>query len=163
MRSFVRLTAIVFFSTISALFADSAADSANANREYAAGHFQAATEGYEALVRAGQTNRLLFYNLGNAWYRRGDLARAILNYERACARATSCRSDCEFAIGTGSSTRAGADSGMAGAFSCLDRFRFIRLDGGDRILDRHLCIGGIWISPFHGQSSDDDCRFPFLR
>jgi tetratricopeptide (TPR) repeat protein len=85
MRSFVRLSAIVFFSTISALFADSAADFANANREYAAGHFQAATEGYEALVRAGQTNPVLFYNLGNAWYRRGDLARAILNYERALA------------------------------------------------------------------------------
>ena len=62
-----------------------AADFAKANREYAAGHFQAATEGYEALVRAGQSNASLFYNLGNAWYRRGDLARAILNYERALA------------------------------------------------------------------------------
>ncbi len=68
-----------------AMFADSAADFAKANREYAAEHYQAATEGYEALVRAGQTNPALFYNLGNAWYRRGDRARAILNYERALA------------------------------------------------------------------------------
>ena len=67
------------------VLADGASDFANANREYAAQHYQAATEGYEALVRAGQWNSALFYNLGNAWYRRGDLARAILNYERALA------------------------------------------------------------------------------
>ncbi len=79
------LAAVLFFGTISALFADSAADFANANREYATGHFQAATEGYEAIVHAGQVNPTLFYNLGNTWYRRGDPARAILNYERALA------------------------------------------------------------------------------
>lgn len=67
------------------IFADSAADFAKANREYAAGHYQTATEGYEALVRGGASNSALFYNLGNAWYRRGDRARAILNYERALA------------------------------------------------------------------------------
>jgi tetratricopeptide (TPR) repeat protein len=64
-------------------FGDSAADFAKANGEYAAEHYQAATEGYEALVRAGESNSALFYDLGNAWYRRGDRARAILNYERA--------------------------------------------------------------------------------
>ena len=84
MRS-IWLTAIVFFITAGALFADAAGDFAAANREYGAGHFQAATEGYEALARAGQSNASLFYNLGNAWYRRGDPARAILNYERALA------------------------------------------------------------------------------
>lgn len=82
---FLCLAAITFFVTAGALFADAAGDFATANREYAAGHFQAATEGYEALVRAGQSNASLFYNLGNAWYRRGDPARAILNYERALA------------------------------------------------------------------------------
>ncbi len=82
---FVWFTAILFFVTTGALFADAASDFAKANREYAAGHFQAATEGYEALVRTSQSNASLFYNLGNAWYRRGDLARAILNYERALA------------------------------------------------------------------------------
>lgn len=76
---------ILFFAATGSLFADAASDFAATNREYAAGHFQTATEGYEALVRAGQSNASLFYNLGNAWYRRGDLARAILNYERALA------------------------------------------------------------------------------
>ena len=84
MRSFY-IAAMVVLATIGSGFGDSVSDFANANREYAAGHFQAATEGYEALVRSGQWNPTLFYNLGNAWYRRGDLARAILNYERALA------------------------------------------------------------------------------
>ncbi len=35
--------------------------------------------------RAGQWNPALFYNLGNAYFRTGDLGRAILNYERALA------------------------------------------------------------------------------
>ena len=84
MRS-VCLTIIFLFVAAGALFADAASDFAKANREYAAGHFQAAGEGYAALVRAGQSNPALFYNLANAYYRRGDLARAILNYERVLA------------------------------------------------------------------------------
>lgn len=79
------LLALLFLSTSGLVLAEPASDFANANREYAAGHYQAATEGYEALVRSGQWNATLFYNLGNAWYRRGDPGRAILNYERAVA------------------------------------------------------------------------------
>ena len=84
MRS-VALTVILFLAAAGALFGDAASDFAKANSEYAAGHFQAAGEGYAALVRAGQSNPALFYNLANAYYRRGDLARAILNYERVLA------------------------------------------------------------------------------
>lgn len=84
MRSFC-LAVILFLVSAGALFADAASDFAAANREYAAGHFQAAGERYAALVRAGHWNPTLFYNLANAYYRRGDLARAILNYERVLA------------------------------------------------------------------------------
>ncbi len=80
---FLRLTAIIFFSAAVPAYADYASDFAKANQEYAAGHFQAAGEGYSALVHGGQSNPTLFYNLANAYYRRCDLARAILNYERA--------------------------------------------------------------------------------
>jgi tetratricopeptide (TPR) repeat protein len=79
------IIATIFLLGLGSTLAESAADFAKANGEYAAGHYQAATEGYEALVRAGESNSALFYNLGNAWYRRGDRARAILNYERALA------------------------------------------------------------------------------
>ena len=58
---------------------------AKANQEYAAGHYQQAIDGYESLVRANRWNAVLFYNLGNAWFRKGDPGRAILQYERALA------------------------------------------------------------------------------
>jgi tetratricopeptide (TPR) repeat protein len=58
---------------------------AKANQEYAAGNYQGAIDGYESLVRAKRWNAALFYNLGNAWFRKGDPGRAILQYERALA------------------------------------------------------------------------------
>ena len=61
------------------------ADFTKANQEYAQGHFKEAISGYEALIRAGQLNATLFYDLGNAYFRTGDFGRAILNYERALA------------------------------------------------------------------------------
>jgi tetratricopeptide (TPR) repeat protein len=70
---------------ISSAFAQSDADFAKANQDYAQGHFKEATDGYEALVRSGQWSANLFYDLGNAYFRTGDFGRAILNYERASA------------------------------------------------------------------------------
>ena len=55
------------------------------NQEYAAGHFREATDLYTKLVSSGEVSAALFYNLGNAWYRAGDLGQSILNYERALA------------------------------------------------------------------------------
>jgi tetratricopeptide (TPR) repeat protein len=56
-----------------------------ANADYAAGKFPAAIEAYESLVQSRNWNPMLFYDLGNAYFRSGDLGRAILNYERALA------------------------------------------------------------------------------
>src|ERR1043166_6905842 len=61
------------------------AEFAKANQEFAQGHFKEAIAGYEALVRAGQWNANLIYDLGNAYFRTRDFGRAILNYERALA------------------------------------------------------------------------------
>ncbi len=58
---------------------------AQANREYAAGHFREAIDLYGTLVSRGELSAALFYNLANAWYRTGDLGHAILNYERTLA------------------------------------------------------------------------------
>src|SRR5437660_12920211 len=67
------------------LMAQPAAQFAKANQEYAAGDFKAAIDDYEELVRSGQDTPNLFYNLGNAYFRKNDFGRAILNYERALA------------------------------------------------------------------------------
>ena len=46
--------------------------------------YQRATLRYERIVREGGIrNGKLFYNLGNAYFRSGDVGRAILNYRRA--------------------------------------------------------------------------------
>jgi len=69
----------------SILAAEPSAQFAKANQEYAAGDFKAAIDDYEELVRSGQDTPNLFYNLGNAYFRKNDFGRAILNYERALA------------------------------------------------------------------------------
>jgi len=70
---------------VSSAFAQSGTEFAKANENYAAGHFQEAVNNYETLVRSGEWSANLFYDLGNAYFRVGDLGRAILNYERALA------------------------------------------------------------------------------
>jgi len=72
------LLAVLLFSVTA--FAQSDFDAANA--AYAEGRYDEAAELYQALI-AEQPNAVLYYNLGNAEFKKGELAQAILNYERA--------------------------------------------------------------------------------
>jgi tetratricopeptide (TPR) repeat protein len=54
-----------------------------ANQAYKNHQFQQAIDGYRHLIENGSENGLVYYNLGNAYFRLGDLGRAILSYERA--------------------------------------------------------------------------------
>ena len=54
-----------------------------ANQNYEIGQFEPAIAGYEAIIAAGVRNSDIYYNLGNAYFKQGDLGRAILNYRRA--------------------------------------------------------------------------------
>jgi tetratricopeptide (TPR) repeat protein len=74
-----------FSAVVPPIFAQSDAEFAKANQEYAQNNFKEAISGYETLVRSGQWSANVFYNLGNAYFRAGDFGRAILNYERALA------------------------------------------------------------------------------
>jgi tetratricopeptide (TPR) repeat protein len=47
------------------------------------GHAAEAIEIYEQLITAGAHDSALYYNLGNAYFRTGDLARAVDNYRLA--------------------------------------------------------------------------------
>ena len=87
MRAYLFTLLATFSLTTAALAAPTDAETTfnKANADYAAGKFQPAIEGYESLVRSGQWNPTLFYDLGNAWFRAGDSGKAILNYERALA------------------------------------------------------------------------------
>ncbi len=83
--SILLAAAALCLSIASVARADAEASFAKANADFAAGNFPAAISGYESLVKGRQWNASLFYDLGNAYFRAGDLGRAILNYERALA------------------------------------------------------------------------------
>ena len=61
----------------------SGAHIAEANQLYEAGQFAEAAVAYQALADAGVEDGTLYYNLGNAYFKAGDLGYAILNYRRA--------------------------------------------------------------------------------
>ncbi len=54
-----------------------------ANQLYNQNQFQEAAEIYEQVIAEGMENGHLYYNLGNAYFRMGKLAKAILNYVKA--------------------------------------------------------------------------------
>lgn len=54
-----------------------------ANALYAKGDYIAAAQEYEMIAQIQGESPRLYYNLGNAYYRSGDLGKAILNYNRA--------------------------------------------------------------------------------
>ncbi len=58
----------------------------DANKAYASGDFAAARDLYEDIVRQGMDGAALDYNLGNTYFRLGQVGRARLLYERALAR-----------------------------------------------------------------------------
>ena len=52
------------------------------SRAYVAGDYHTAIRQYESLLQGG-VNAEVYYNLGNSYFKVDDIARAILNYERA--------------------------------------------------------------------------------
>jgi tetratricopeptide (TPR) repeat protein len=83
-RICLSIAAIAFVLAGAVSAADESAFS-KANQAYNDGRFEEAAGGYENLVRSGNWNANLFYDLGNARFRLGDFGKAILNYERALA------------------------------------------------------------------------------
>ncbi len=53
------------------------------NRLYQEGDFSGAAGRYAAVLESGYESFALYYNLGNAHFRLGEMAEAVLNYERA--------------------------------------------------------------------------------
>jgi tetratricopeptide (TPR) repeat protein len=73
-----------------------------ANQLYENGRFNQASQIYQQLADQDFNQSELLYNLGNAYYKQGDLGRAILNYERAARispRDTDIQANLDFARG----------------------------------------------------------------
>ncbi|MEM6377188.1 MAG: tetratricopeptide repeat protein [Bacteroidota bacterium] len=54
-----------------------------ANEQYRQQNFQAAMDSYEKLVSQGYQSKALYYNLGNCYFRQGNMGQSVLNYEKA--------------------------------------------------------------------------------
>jgi hypothetical protein len=53
------------------------------NQYFQQENYQKAIESYSSILSRGDASAEVYFNLGNAYYKTGDLANAILNYERA--------------------------------------------------------------------------------
>lgn len=80
MKTFIISILLLLLSPIS-LMGQSLTEKANA--EYDKDNYAGALELYLQAAREEGTSSDLYYNIGNTYYRMGDLGRAILNYERA--------------------------------------------------------------------------------
>ncbi|MDR0566572.1 MAG: tetratricopeptide repeat protein [Prevotellaceae bacterium] len=81
----IRKIASTFFAATLPLLAVAQADTAwqKANALYAEGKYKDASAAYLQLEESGKASSALFYNAGNAFYKQGETAKAILYYERA--------------------------------------------------------------------------------
>ncbi|HPJ91875.1 MAG TPA: tetratricopeptide repeat protein [Bacteroidales bacterium] len=84
MKIYLKLIVVTFLtlSTFS-LFAKSDSTFINANKAYTQKNYTLAIQLYNEVLADGYKNADVYYNLGNAYFKNGELSKAILFYERA--------------------------------------------------------------------------------
>ena len=81
LRSMVLLTGLLLLVASSLQGQDALFE--RGNSLYQEGNYESASEVYLQIVNAGYESSELFFNIGNTYFKRGDLGRSILFYERA--------------------------------------------------------------------------------
>jgi tetratricopeptide (TPR) repeat protein len=82
----MKKAATLFFLICLGFFANSQSNedlAAKARKAYDAGQFQQAIQLYEKILKNGQESVVLYYNLGNSYFRNNEIPSAILYYEKA--------------------------------------------------------------------------------
>ena len=85
MKTFISMILMLFALTAMAETTASAAESIvnKANAAYEKDDFNQAVQLYEQVARQEGTSSMLYYNMGNAYYRLGNMGKAVLCYERS--------------------------------------------------------------------------------
>lgn len=74
----------VFILLVAGLvFSANASVKTEADKAYQDNDFKGAIEKYESIINGGQESADIYYNLGNSYYKDKNIAKAVLNYERA--------------------------------------------------------------------------------
>lgn len=82
-KMFFVLLSICLTVSSSVMYADAGLIFEKANKLYREKKYPEAAELYQQIITSGVKSAAVYYNLGNAAYKQGQLSRAILNYERA--------------------------------------------------------------------------------
>lgn len=83
LRNILNILLIGFLSLGSASAVNVDVLMADANKSYSDGKFDEAIKSYESILNQGYKSDVIYYNLGNAYYKAKKIPEAILNYERA--------------------------------------------------------------------------------
>ena len=85
MKTFISMILMLFALTAMAETTASAAESIvnKANAAYEKDDFNQAVQLYEQAAKQEGTSSMLYYNMGNAYYRLGNMGKAVLCYERS--------------------------------------------------------------------------------
>lgn len=105
---------VLLLSAITACAADFSASFEQANKLYEQGKYDEAAAAYQALLQRGAVSPVVYFNLGNAWFKSGQTGRAIAAYRQAehlAPRDPNVRFNLQFARKkvTGTDVRAGVD------------------------------------------------------
>ncbi len=94
--NFRKITALTlgFLLQTSVAFANIEQQQEEARKAYSEGDYKQAIALYETIAHEGESD-VLYYNLGNAYYKNNQIGKAILNYERAL-RLNASNEDAEF-------------------------------------------------------------------
>lgn len=83
-RSFITLITIVTFFALQARGEDTIITKFDkANKYYQQQDYENAIKCYEEVLKANRISSAVYFNLGNAYYKTGNVSKSILNYERA--------------------------------------------------------------------------------
>jgi hypothetical protein len=113
-----------------------------ASQLYEQGQFAQAGQAYQQLVDQGFADHALFYNLGNAYFKQGEIGRAILNYRRAqllAPRDPDIEANLNLALAQTADQLESADNG--GFFSRLGR----SVQGWFTVNELAMATLGLWI------------------
>ena len=92
---------IAFLPVLSICGGENAAERFDAgNKLYEEGKFIEAASAYQSLAKSGQASAPVFFNLGNAWFKSGQIGQAIVAYrqaERVSPRDPDVRANLQFA------------------------------------------------------------------
>ena len=74
---------VLLLSVATACAADFSAAFEQANKLYEQGKYDEAAAAYQAVLQQGAVSPIVFFNLGNAWFKAGQTGRAIAAYRQA--------------------------------------------------------------------------------